>query len=91
MNKSIWEEAIRENANEKGIGPCDRFEGRFCTEEGEGVSAVKRGKGRGKGICKRAVEKVIHSAIKITTNGTSVLCRKERWKEMNDAGLQIFE
>ena len=91
MDKSVWKEAIRENANKKGMGPHDRCEERICTEEEEGVSAVKRGKERGKRICKRIVEKGIYSAVKITTNSTSVLCREERWKEMDGAGLQVFE
>ena len=78
MNKSVWEEAIREDANKEGMGPRNRCEGRICTEEEKGVSTVKRGKGRGKRICKRIVEKGIYSAIKITTNGTSIFCREER-------------
>jgi len=91
MNKSVWEEAIREDADKEGMRPHDRGEGRICTKEGEGISAVKRGKGRCKRICKRAVEKEIYLAVKITTNGAGVLCRKERWKETDGAGLQVSE
>ena len=91
MDKSVWEETIREDANEEGIEPHNICKGRICTKEGEGISAVKRGKGRGKRICKRAVEKGIHLAIKITTNSTGILCREERWKGMDRAGLQVFE
>jgi len=87
MDKSVWEEAIREDADKEGMGPHDRCEGRICTEEGKGVSAVKRGKGRGKRICKRIVKKRIHSAVKITANGASVLCREERWKKTDGTGL----
>ena len=60
------------------MGPCDRYKKRVCTEEGEGISIVKGGKVRGKRVCKRTVKKEIHSAIEITTNSTSVLCREER-------------
>ena len=28
MDKSIWEEVIREDTNEKSVGPCDRCEER---------------------------------------------------------------
>jgi len=50
MNKSVWKEAIGEDANKKGIGPCNRCEGRVCAEEREDVSIVKRGKGGGKRV-----------------------------------------
>ena len=45
MNKGIWEETIRENANKKGVGLCDRCEEGVCAEEREGISVVKGGKG----------------------------------------------
>ena len=57
---------------------CDRCKGRVCTKEGEDISIVEGGKRRGKRICKRAAKKVIHSTIKITANGVSVLCGEER-------------
>ena len=91
MDKSIWEEAIREDADKKGMGLCNRCKGKVCTKEGEGISTVKRGKVRGKRICKRAVEKGIYLAIKIITNGAGVLCREERWKETDGTRLQVFE
>jgi len=34
---------------------------------------------------------VIHKAIEITTNVTSVLCAEKGWKEEDDAGLLVFE
>ena len=71
--------------------PCNRCEEKVCTKEGESVSVVKGGKGRGKRVCKRAVKKGIYSVIKITTNGASVLCRKERQKEKNGAELQVLK
>jgi len=91
MDKSVWEKAIGEDANKEGMGPCDRYKGRVCTKEGEGISIVKGGKGRGKRVCERTVKKVIHSTIEITTNGASILCRKERWEEKDGAGLQILK
>ena len=91
MDKGVWEEVIREDADEKGVGLCNRCKGRVCTKEGEGVSIVKGGKGRGKRVCKRTVKKGIHSAVEITANGTSVLCREERWEEKDGAGLQVLK
>jgi len=45
MDKSVWKEAIGEDANKKGVGPYDR-----C-EEREGIPIVKGGKGGGKRVC----------------------------------------
>ena len=89
MNKSIWEETIREDADEEGIGPHNRCEGRICTKEGEGVFAVKRGKRGGERICKRAAEERIHSAVEITANGTGVLCRKKGWEKEDGSRLPV--
>ena len=77
MDKDIWEEAVRKDANEEVIGLCNRCEGRVHTEEGEGVSIVKEGERGGEGVCKGAVEERIYLAIQITTDGTSILCGKE--------------
>ena len=78
MNKSVWEKTIRENANEETVGLRNRCKGEVCPEEGKDVSTVKRRKRRGEEICKGAVTKRIHSAIKVTTNGAGILCREER-------------
>ena len=45
----------------------------------KGIPAVEKGKRGGKRICKEAVEERIYPAIKVTTNGAGVLCRKKRW------------
>ena len=41
MDKGVWEEAVREDADKEAIGPCDRCERRVCTKEREGVPVVK--------------------------------------------------
>ena len=51
MNKSVQEEAVREDADKEGMGPHNRCEGRVCAEEGEGVPIVKGEKVRGKRVC----------------------------------------
>ena len=79
MDKGVWKEAAREDANEEVIGSCDKCEGRVCAEEGEDVSVVKGGERGGKRICERTVEKRIHLAVKVTTNSAGVLHRKEGW------------
>ena len=57
----------------------------------EGVPIVKRGKRGSKGVYKRAAEKRVYPTIQITTDGTGIFCRKERWKEVHGARLQVFE
>ena len=55
----------------------------------KGIPAVKRGERGGKRICEETVEERIHLAIEVTTNGTSIFCRKEGWEEKNGARLQV--
>ena len=77
MDKSLWKEKIRENANKKDVGPCDRSEERICTKKREGVPIAKRGKRGGEGVYKETAEERIHTTIKVTTDDTGILCRKE--------------
>ena len=91
MDKSIWEKAIGENADKEGVEPCNRYKERVCTKEEEGVSIVKGGEIRGKRVCKRTVKEGIYSAVEITTNSVSILCREERWGKNDGAGLQILK
>ena len=89
MDKGIWEEAVRKNAHKKVVGSCNRCEGRICAKEGEGVSVVKGGERRGERVCEGIAEEGLHSAVEITTNSASVLCRKEEWEEEDGAGLPL--
>jgi len=89
VDKDVWEEAVREDANEKVMGSYNKCEGRVHTEEGEGVSVVKGGKRRSERICERIVAEGIYSAVKITADGTSILCREEGWKKEDSSGLSI--
>ena len=91
MNKGIWEKAVRENTNEETMGSRDRHEGEVCTKEEESIPIVERGKRRGEGVHSGLAKEGIYSAVKVTSNGASVLCRKERWKEVNGAGLQVSQ
>ena len=91
MNKGVWEEAVREDADKEAIGPCDRCEGRVCTKEREDVPIVKRGERGGERICEGAVKEGLHSAVKVTTNSAGVLCREERWQKEDGTRLQVFK
>ena len=91
MDKGIWEEAIGEDTYKKIVGSCDRCERGVCTKEGEGVFAVKRRERGSKRICEGTVAEGVYLAIKVTTNGASVFCGKEGWKEENSIRLLIFK
>jgi len=45
VDKGVWKEAVRKNADKKNMGSCDRCEGGVCTMKREGIPFVKRGKG----------------------------------------------
>ena len=63
MDKDVWKKAIGEDAHQKVVRSCDRYEGGICTEEGKGVSIVKGGERESKGVCEGTVEEEIHSAV----------------------------
>jgi len=42
-------------------------------------------------VCKGVVEERLHLAVKVTANGTSVLCGEEGWEEEDGSRLLIFE
>ena len=77
MDKSVWEKVVREDANEEVMGPHNRCEGRVHTEEGEGVPIVRRRKRGDQRICEGAVEEGLYPAVKVSTNGASIFCRKK--------------
>jgi len=87
MDKGVWKEAIREDTNEENIGSCDRCQESVYTKKREGIPVVERSERRSKRVCKKVVEKRIHLAVEVTTNGASIFCGKEGWKEANGAGL----
>jgi len=73
------------------MGPCDRDKREVCTEERESVPIVKERKRESKRVCSRAVKKGIYLTIQITTDGTSIFCRKKEWEKMDSTRLLIFE
>ena len=73
------------------MGSCDRCERRVYAKKGKGLPTVKGRKRGGKRIHSGAVKEGIYLAVQVTTNGASILCRKEGWKEIDGAGLQVFE
>ena len=76
--KNVWEEWIREDANEKDIGLYHRSQRKVCYKKEEDISTVKNRKKGGLGVFKGSVEKVVYLTIKVTTDVTGVLCAKKR-------------
>ena len=82
MEKSLWKKEVRKNASAKGLGPCDRIEGRVYAEEGKGIFVIKRRKGESTSVHGESIVKRVHSTLQITANVTSVFCgKKGRQKE----------
>jgi len=63
VDKDVWKEAVRKNANKKNMGSCDRCEGGVCTTKREGILFVKREKGGSKRICEGIAKEGIHPAV----------------------------
>ena len=89
MDKGIWKEAIGKDTYKKIVRSCNRDERRICAKEGESVPLIKERERGGVRVHKRAVEKRLHSAVKVTTNSASVLCGEEEWEEEDGARLSI--
>jgi len=89
VDKSVWKEAIGEDAYKKVVGSRNRDERGVCAKEGKGVSVVKGRKGRGERIREGTVVEGLHSAVEVTVNGTSIFCEEEGWEEEDGAGLPI--
>ena len=84
MDKGVWEEAVRENANEEVIGPCNRCKRRIYAKKRKSVPFIKRGERGSERVYKGTAKKGLHLAVKVTTNGASVLYWKKEWEEEND-------
>jgi len=61
------------------MGSCNRYEERICTKEEEGISVVKGRERRSKRVHTRTTEERIYLTLKVASNSTGVLCRKEGW------------
>ena len=89
MDKGVWEEAVRKNADKKIVGPYNRCKEGVCTTKMKGISAVEREERGGKRIYEGTVKERIHPTIKVTTNSAGIFCGKEEWEEKDGARLQV--
>jgi len=60
-------------------GSCNRYKEGVCAEKGKVVSIVERRERRDTRVSFRIAEKGIYQTLKVTSNSTSVFCRKEGW------------
>ena len=73
----------------KNLGPCYRHEREVCAKEGENIPTVE-GRERGDvGVYTGVTEERIHLTLQVTSNGTSVLCKKEGWEKEDGARLSL--
>jgi len=63
----------------------DRLKGGICTKKEENLSLIQRR------VCvySRKDKEEIYSTIKVTTDCTSIFCRKEEWEEEDGIRLLI--
>ena len=72
------------------MGPYYRFEERIHAKEEENLSLVHLKRERGsKRVYSEADEEGVYLTIKVTTDCTSILCRKEEWEEEDGTRLSV--
>jgi len=62
----------------------------FVPRKGK-VYLLLREERRSKRIHTRTTKERIYPTLKVTSNGASILCRKEGWEEIDGTELQIFK
>jgi len=63
VDKGVWKEAVRKNADKKNMGSCDRCKEGIYTMKREDIPSVKRGKGGSERIYKRTAKEGIYLAV----------------------------
>jgi len=69
------------------MGSYDRIKGRVCTKEGKILPLVKGRKRGSEGVHLRTAKEEIYTSIEITSDSTSILCRKKGWEKANGTRL----
>ena len=87
IEKSIWEEGVREDASAKGLGSCNRVKRGVCVKKGEGVFIVKGRERGGTGICGEPTKKRVYPTFQVTPNFASTFYSKKGQKTKNSTGL----
>ena len=79
--------ASEKNADQKDMRLYYWYKERICTKKREGVSIVKKEERRSAQVYLQTIEKRVYQTLKVASNSTSILCRKEEWEEVNGVGL----
>jgi len=77
VDLGLWQKDQQTDVYKEVIGLCNRYEGRICAQEREGISIVQEREGRSVRVYFRTIEKRVYQTLKVASNGTSVLCGKE--------------
>jgi len=86
VNQGLWQETVGEDAHTENLGSHDRYEEGFYAKERESVPVVKRRK-ESMRVHIGTTEERIYLTLKIASNSTSVLCRKEGQEEADGTKL----
>ena len=89
MDQGIWKESEWEDVNKEDVESYNRFKGGIYTEKRESLSIVQKKERRSEEVYLEADEEGIYLTIKFTIDCTSILCRKEEWKEENGTRLSV--
>jgi len=60
VEKSVWKGRIRENANKKNLGSCNRSQGDVQTIKRENLPSIQKQKGRSLELCEGSIKKEVH-------------------------------
>ena len=91
MEKSIWEERVREDTSAKGLGSCNRVKRGVCAKKEEGVFIVE-GRERGDtSICREPTKKRIYLTFQVIPNFASTFHSQKEWKTKNSTGLSTHK
>ena len=71
----------------EALGSHDRYERGVCTKKKKGISIVEGKERRGTQVHQQTIEERVYQILKIASNGTSILCRKEGWEEVDGTEL----
>ena len=80
MNQGVWEKVEWKNANMEGVGLHNRVKERICTKKRENLPLIYRREKISEKVHLRIDKKGVYSTGQVTTDYTSILCRKEGWE-----------
>ena len=80
---------VGENVHKENLRSCNRYKERVHTKKEKGILTVERRKRGGIRVHTGTTEKRIHLTLKIASDGTSILCRKEGWEKEDGVGLSV--